>query len=216
MGAVLRRWAEACSDEQNRKRFLEALPASNAGSLPWYFALNFPGDGTANAIRESLAPAEGRRDSQIPGRVGGIDFDWWLGREALVLNPGRPLAEPEAFERWKAFLRELREVRPVLIQGILLTVAATTILEANEQLRVLFRDQVRRAADGMELDLPVYLIVTKFGLIHGFGRFFAELADRGRPLGFSLDGTLDGFAACSSELVRKLESDATRSSGTNR
>lgn len=99
---------------------------------------------------------------------------------------------------WQGFLRVLRQVRPrAPINGALLAVDVSKLLSDDPNQSVTHAAQLRsRLAELREhlgIRFPVYVVLTKMDLLHGFAEYFASLTTEARAQvwGFTLPW-LDG------------------------
>jgi type VI secretion system protein ImpL len=153
-------------------------------ALPWYLLLGASQSGKTTLLQgvaSHLAPF-----AHLAASTEGTtqDCDWWFFNTAVVLDTAASFAFPGEIERdgaqWYRFLQLLRKHRELLpINGMLLTVAADKLLlHPTEQLRheaVELRQRIHEAMDQLEVDFPVYLLVTRCDLIDGFTEFFGKV-----------------------------------------
>lgn len=169
------------------ERALEELRRSRLGrgglyDLPWLLAIGEVEAGKSAAICESgldLPSEYARLVSDGPTR----DCDWWLANEAVVLDAsGRFLEADEGPARsgWRKLLRLIRRARNRLpIEGVIVAVPVTKLLrwsprELEEDARKL-RRRLNELKDGLKVDAPVYVLVTKLDQLDGFVEFVSHI-----------------------------------------
>ena len=240
-----RRMADALADDGNdsqaradeeqkrlRARFAEAMKllrrrrreGHGLDALPWYLLIGAPGSGKSTLLEHSgqtfpLQEHLGR--SPLVGVGGTRSCDWWFADRAVFLDSaGRwttqdsdAVADASA---WQGFLGLLRRYRRRPLNGVIVTVSASDLLDPDEARRALHARTVRRRLDELgerlRATVPVYLVVTKCDLVSGFIDFFADLdaVARAQVWGLTLPaarsaGTADPVALFPGELERLLE-----------
>ncbi|NQZ06114.1 MAG: type VI secretion system membrane subunit TssM [Algicola sp.] len=180
------------------QRFDEALKTLNttkgkkgAGhlyELPWYIIIGPPGSGKTTALVNSGLhfPLEGQFGTEALKGVGGTRHcDWWFTDEAVLIDTAGRFTTQDSHESvdkaaWQKFmdlLKKYRKQRP--INGALIAVSITDIIDLSEQDRVNYAYTIRLRIDELTKHLgigfPVYFMFTKCDLIAGFNEFFAAL-----------------------------------------
>ncbi|MCA9651282.1 MAG: type VI secretion system membrane subunit TssM [Myxococcales bacterium] len=185
---------------------ISSLKSSRIGSrgaavalyeLPWYVIIGRPGAGKSTALRRSglsFPFRSSRGDVSVRGVGGTRNCEWWMTREAVILDTaGRYTSEDADRDEWLAFLdllKRFRARRP--INGILATVSATELAAGSPQDASALAREVRGRVDELQDRLgvaaPVYVVVTKCDLLPGFLEMFGDLTDedRGQIWGFTL------------------------------
>lgn len=169
--------------------------------LPWYVFVGAPGSGKTTALVNSglnfpLAEKFGR---VAVGGVGGTrNCDWWFTDKAVLIDTaGRYTTQDsdQAEDRraWHAFLDLLRKTRPRRpLNGVILAVSAADLLQQGPDERgahaAALRARLQELDERLSTRLPVYVLVTKIDLLHGFTAYFDDLgkAQRGQVFGFTL------------------------------
>lgn len=217
------------------ERAVASLKASRIGArgasmalyqLPWYVIVGRPGAGKSTALRRSgleFPFRSSRGEVSVRGVGGTRNCEWWMTREAVILDTaGRYTSEESDREEWFAFLellRRYRKQRP--INGILATISATDLATGNPTDAAVLAREVRGRVDELQDQLgvvaPVYLIITKCDLLPGFVEMFADLPEeqRSQIWGFTLPArsqrNLAGQCAnCFDELLTILEKRTLR------
>lgn len=152
--------------------------------LPWYLVLGVGGAGKSSLIRNSGLQVPGQAPGELKGIGASQNFEWWFTSQAVFLEASQRFVAPDqgvAGDRaWRAGLEQLRKHRPGLpLNGILVTVPATDLLDpvagALEAKAKLLRRRLEALIKELDLVCPVYLVVTKADLVHGFQEFFGDL-----------------------------------------
>ncbi len=174
--------------------------------LPWYMVLGSGASGKSSLIRNSGLRVPGRAPGEIKGIGASPHCEWWLTNQAVVLEANRRFADPgkdKAAERdWTTFLDQLRKHRPQTpLNGVVITLSAEDLLRSSADEIEARVQHLRRRLDDLvsrlHLVFPLYLVITKTDLVHGFGEFFGDLhgAAREQIWGATLPGALMSQAA---------------------
>ena len=155
--------------------------------LPWYVIIGAPGAGKTTALVNSglefpLAAQLGKK--AVRGIGGTRNCDWWFTNEAVLIDTaGRYTTHDShrAADRtaWLGFLDLLSQYRPGRpINGVLLTLSVSDLLNATEAQRVAHAKELRARIDELHerlgIRFPIYAMVTKCDLLAGFMEFFAD------------------------------------------
>ncbi|CAN0597462.1 unnamed protein product, partial [Ectocarpus sp. 12 AP-2014] len=138
--------------------------------------------------------------------VGGTrNCDWFFTEDAILIDTaGRYVqqkSDPETdAKEWGGFLGLLKKHRGRRsLNGVILTLSVEELLGDETALKDHGRDIRRRLqelSDHLEIQLPVYLAITKMDLIPGFESFFGALntSDREQVWGITLpvEARVDG------------------------
>lgn len=158
-------------------------------ALPWYLMIGESGMGKTSALANARVSSTMTEISRVAGMAGTPNCDWWFFDRAIVLDTaGRytiPIDETTDVEEWKEFLALLaryRKKEPV--NGVIVAVAADRLLadDANK-LRDDGQSIRRRIDQTMRVTgakFPVYLLITKMDLVHGFVEFCQLLPEQTR------------------------------------
>ena len=169
--------------------------------LPWYLFIGAPGAGKTTALVNSglsFPLAEKFGSGAIHGVGGTRNCDWWFTDQAVLIDTaGRYTTQDshaqEDKSAWEDFLGLLKQSRPRRpLNGVLLSVSVADLLGQSAEQRGALAAALR--ARLLELDaklaarLPVYVLVTKTDLLHGFSEYFADLGkeQRAQVFGFTL------------------------------
>jgi type VI secretion system protein ImpL len=185
--------------QQLQDSFLEALRTLDNSSalqqqaglplyaLPWYVLIGESQSGktallrsVANTFSPFIRPGPG--SSTLPQ-----DCEWCFFNTAIILDTTGRYAISDQPERdlwqWHRFLELLRHYRSLQpINGVILAVAADSLM-ARDQARLradaeALRQRLAEVGRELEVDCPVYLLVTRCDLIEGFTEFFACVPER--------------------------------------
>ncbi|MCI0596918.1 MAG: type VI secretion system membrane subunit TssM, partial [candidate division Zixibacteria bacterium] len=158
--------------------------------LPWYMIIGRPAAGKTTLVKNSglSFPAfdSGPESSAIRGFGGTRNCDWWFTNEGIILDTaGRYTAEGGAQDQaeWNAFVGMLKKARKKApINGLVLAVGFDELLgrEDVEAEARLLRGKIDELLDQLGIIFPVYLVFTKYDLLHGFVDFFGDLGKRER------------------------------------
>ena len=198
-----------------RERFEEAVSAlkqqrrsgHSLYDLPWYVIIGAPGSGKTTALLNSglKFPLEQRVGKGALRGVGGTrNCDWWFTDEAVFLDTaGRyttqdsdATSDSVGWAEFLALLRKYRARRP--LNGVIVTVSVQDLLMLDQAAREAHVEAARnRLAElnrELNIQLPVYVMVTKCDLVDGFSEYFEDLTVEGRAqvwgVTFAYDQTL--------------------------
>ena len=165
-------------------------------SLPWYVIIGPPGAGKTTALKHSglVFPFADPSGGGVRGVGGTRNCDWWFTNEAILLDTaGRYTTEQDDRDEWISFLQMLLRYRSRQpLNGILVAVSVTDLIDANEQQIEAMGKKIRARVDEvmtqLHMVLPVYVLFTKCDLIAGFSEFFGDLrkSDRAQAWGATL------------------------------
>jgi type VI secretion system protein ImpL len=204
---------------QLRERFetgVATLKQSRRGGhslydLPWYIIIGAPGSGKTTALLNSglKFPLEQRMGKGALRGVGGTrNCDWWFTDEAIFLDTaGRYTTQDSDAESdaagWSEFLSLLKKYRTRRpLNGIILTISAHDLMTQGAHGREIHVEAARRRLNEvyqqLNIQLPVYVMVTKCDLVAGFMEYFDDLTQEGRAqvwgVTFPYEQTLNGEA----------------------
>ena len=180
--------------------------------LPWYVIVGAPGSGKTTALVNSGLnfPLEQRSGKGALRGVGGTrNCDWWFTDEAVFLDTaGRYLTQDSdaasdsaGWAEFLSLLKTYRKRRP--INGVILTISAQDLMVQGHAGREAYVAAARRRLNELnkelQIQLPVYVMVTKCDLVAGFTEYFDDLEKDGRAqvwgITFPYDETTSGKAA---------------------
>ena len=169
--------------------------------LPWYVFIGGPGSGKTTALINSglrFPLADKTGVGSIQGVGGTRNCDWWFTDEAVLIDTAGRYTTQDSHQEgdkkaWQGFLGLLKKTRPRRpLNGIFLTVSVPDLLGQGQQERARLADAL--CARLLEIDealrtrLPIYVLVTKCDLLHGFTEYFDDLGKdaRGQVWGITL------------------------------
>lgn len=196
---------QSMKDNLNQRNYLYALP--------WYLVL-----GTENTGKTSLVNRSGQSfvfSSVMKASSGKSSdnlhhFDWWIGEEAVLIDPDGELLtqgyhdensdgqlERRLWVHFIEWLERTRSRRP--LNGVVITVdmakLASESVSERKTYATLLRARLRELMETLSTRMPVYVTLTKMDLLEGFDVFFRHYSksQREEVLGFtfSLDSVND-------------------------
>ena len=171
--------------------------------LPWYVIVGEPGSGKTEAIRHSQAGFPPGLQDEFQGVGGTINMNWWFTNYAVILDTAGRLifeeVEPGVTGEWREFLRLLKKHRyNCPVNGLLLTIPVESLIqdapEEMERKAAKIARQLEVIQRELDVRFPVFVLVTKCDLIHGFREYFESLDDpraQQQMLGWSNPAPLD-------------------------
>ena len=171
-----------------QKRFGRTGNRQHLYQLPWYLVFGSPGSGKTTAVRHSGLnfPLDDITQGNSLGGVGGTrNCDWWITDQAVLLDTaGRYTTQDSdaAYDAqgWQNFLDLLRRNRKQQpINGAVLVVSTDELLRMGDQewqhYTRTVTTRLRELTEQLQMDFPVYLLVTKVDLLAGCREFFDSL-----------------------------------------
>jgi type VI secretion system protein ImpL len=212
-----------------RERFEEAVGAlkqqrrsgHSLYDLPWYVIIGAPGSGKTTALVNSglKFPLEQRVGKGALRGIGGTrNCDWWFADEAIFLDTaGRyttqdsdATSDSVGWTEFLALLKKYRARRPV--NGVIVTVSVQDLLVLDPAAREAHIDAARnRLAElnhELQIQLPVYVMVTKCDLVDGFSEYFEDLNPEERAQVWGVTFPYDQTLANESPTVYPAEFDS--------
>lgn len=169
--------------------------------LPWYVFVGAPGSGKTTALINSglsFPLAEKYGPGAIAGVGGTRNCDWWFTDEAVLIDTAGRYTTQDSDQSgdkraWEAFLDLLKKTRPRRpLNGVVLSISVADLLQQGTAERAshaaALRARLQELDERLAARLPVYVLVTKTDLLHGFTAYFDDLgkAQRAQVLGFTL------------------------------
>jgi hypothetical protein len=171
--------------------------------LPWYVIVGEPGSGKTEAIRHSQAGFPPGLQDEFQGVGGTINMNWWFTNYAVILDTAGRLifeeVEPGVTSEWREFLGLLKKHRyHCPVNGLLLTIPVESLVQDSPEEMERKAAKIARQLEVIQRELdvrfPVFVLVTKCDLIHGFREYFESLDDpraQQQMLGWSNPAPLD-------------------------
>lgn len=169
--------------------------------LPWYVFIGAPGAGKTTALVNSGLSFP-LADKFGPGAIRGVggtrNCDWWFTDDAVLIDTAGRYTTQDSHQvedktAWDGFLNLLKKSRPRRpLNGVFLTVSVADLLsqavEARNTLAASIRARLMELDNTLATRLPVYILVTKSDLLHGFNEYFGNLGkeQRAQVWGFTL------------------------------
>lgn len=193
---------QAATDEEVKvlsERFNDALQVLKHSSgkgkgkqylyeLPWYVIIGPPGSGKTTALVNSglRFPLSEQYGYEAVRGVGGTrNCDWWFTDEAVLIDTaGRYTTQDSHADQdskaWHGFLKLLKKYRKRRpINGVLVAISIADIMTQTEQEKNAhihaIRSRLLELQNQLNIQFPVYLLITKSDLIAGFSEFFDDL-----------------------------------------
>ncbi len=157
-------------------------------ALPWFMIIGPSAAGKTTLLRNSglhFPYAQGS-DIDIKGFGGTRNCDWWFSNEAVLLDTaGRYTTEENDHEEWSAFLGMLKKYRSrIPLNGVMVAVSLADLLTSDEggldwHVKII-RDRLGELTAELGCVFPVYIVLTKCDLLHGFEAYFQDLSETDR------------------------------------
>lgn len=157
-------------------------------TLPWYVMIGLPGSGKTTALKNSglQFPLHSQFGEEPIQGTGGTRYcDWWFTNEAIMIDTaGRYTAQDDArkseAKSWHSFLDILKKGRPKRpLNGIIVTISAEDILNKTNTQKSLhataIKQRIQELNHQLNMELPVYVMLTKADTIAGFTTFFDDM-----------------------------------------
>lgn len=155
----------------------------NLYTLPWYMLLGEPAGGKSTTLRSSGLEFPVGAEA-ISGVGGTRNCDWWFTNEAVILDTaGRfTFDEKNAPDQagWIEFLNLLKRFRARCpVNGVIIAIPCTSLLEDSadkvEQNALKIKEKLQELQRQLEIQFPVWVLVTKADKLFGFTEFFSRL-----------------------------------------
>lgn len=167
-------------------------------TLPWYLLIGEPQSGKSTTLKNSGLEFPVGTEA-LSGAGGTRNCDWWFTNEAIVLDTaGRfTFQEQNAPDQaeFKTFLKLLSKNRPRCpINGVILVIPCSSLLgdsdEVRDQKAQNIREKLTQLQRELEVQFPVFILITKADQILGFTEFFSRIpaTDQRQILGWSMPG----------------------------
>lgn len=170
------------------KRFGAVGKRRHLYQLPWYIVIGSPGSGKTTAIRHSGLefPLDDLTQGGSLSGVGGTrNCDWWVTDQAVLLDTAGRYTTQDSDAKydakgWQNFLELLRRNRKKQpINGAVIVVSTDEIIKLDDnewkQHARTLTVRLRELIEQLQMDFPVYLLVTKLDLLPGCREFFDNL-----------------------------------------
>ncbi|MGL4238479.1 type VI secretion system membrane subunit TssM [Tabrizicola sp.] len=157
--------------------------------MPWYVIIGPPGSGKTTALRQSGLHFPIDLADDLKGVGGTRNCDWFFTEDAVLVDTaGRYVqqkSDPEVDSaEWLGFLDMLKKHRGRrALNGVILTLSLKELFAGEAAVRDHGREIRKRLAElreRLQIQLPVYLMITKVDLVPGFEAFFGALTTKER------------------------------------
>jgi type VI secretion system protein ImpL len=157
--------------------------------MPWYVIIGPPGTGKTTALKQSGLHFPIDLSDDIKGVGGTRNCDWFFTDTAVLVDTaGRYVeqaSDPEIdAAEWGGFLALLKKHRGKrALNGVIVTLSMQELLGDEDALKAhgkTIRKRLAELRERLQIQLPVYLMITKADLVPGFEPFFADLTSRDR------------------------------------
>ena len=190
--------------------------------LPWYIIIGPPGCGKTTLLKNSnlkFALEEEFGKSAIKGVGGTRNCDWWFAEDAVILDTAGRYATQDSHqeldrEGWLGFLsmlKKYRRRRP--LNGAIVAISISDLMAQTSEERhahaQAIQSRIQELYEQLGVQVPIYVLFTKFDLLHGFMEYFEELNqnDRAQVWGttFDLETSQSGATECLDDELSRLE-----------
>lgn len=156
--------------------------------LPWYLVLGPDGSGKTALLREGFPADIIYTPEAVRGAEQRLFIVPYVGRQAVIFDVSGELigqADPLHRRLWEhalGWLVEKRARQP--LNGLILTLDFPALLTADkkqleEQIQLL-RSRLQDVRQHLHCQLPVYVVLTRLDLLHGFAALFQALDKKDR------------------------------------
>ena len=174
----------------------------NLYDIPWFVLIGESGSGKTVMMRNSGLSFDQRYQEKAQGTGGTLHVDWWLATEGVVLDTAGRMVVKDADagdpERWDRFLKSLLRMRPHCpVNGVILVVPSESLLKDDirqrEEKAQQLRERLLEIQSILEVQFPVWLVITKSDRIVGFAEFASQFSveQQRQIFGWSYEGAFD-------------------------
>lgn len=173
----LDRWLLRLQSHLDSRRYL--------WQLPWYMVIGPAGSGKTTLLREGFSSDIIYTTDAVRGEEQHLYIIPHVGRQAVIFDISGSLCEQQEadalhrrlWEHVMGWLVEKRARQP--LNGIILTLDFPELLTADkrrrEHLLQVLRGRLQDVRQHLHCQLPVYVVLTRLDLLHGFAALFQSL-----------------------------------------
>ena len=162
-------------------------------ALPWYLVIGYPGSGRSTALHALNLTWDGDDGPFKTGAPTSL-CTYWMPKEAAFIEPGATVLGPSRQpDQLRGLCAELCAARPrEPIDGILLVLNIADFIDLDDQSLENWATGLRRylveIGQALSVDVPVYVVLTRYDAIWGFAEVFQWTPERKKedPWGFNL------------------------------
>jgi type VI secretion system protein ImpL len=162
-------------------------PGRASEQLPWYLLIGPHGSGKTSLLDFSGLdfPLNKVERKLTRDTAGSRNCDWYFSNQAVLLDTaGRYFSQPQPqvdASGWMTLLKLLRQRRRARpINGVLVTLPVEVLLGNDElhleALAATVRRRLQEVHRELQIDVPVYLVLSKADAVPGFDEFFDQLS----------------------------------------
>ncbi|HKU00257.1 MAG TPA: type VI secretion system membrane subunit TssM [Paraburkholderia sp.] len=193
---ALKRLRECVLSTSRVATWLDRLTGRSKYHLPWIVVAGSAGSGKTSLLVSSGLRLHGPLPAGAPVPPT-TQCDWWYADDAVLVDTPHDTLEtrqdgtPEPNGIWTTLARLLRRYRPRQpLNGVLLTVAADTLVSLSAPERTASAERLARPLRAMQTRLdvrvPVYVCVTRMDRLRGFSDYFRNLGHEAREAAWGI------------------------------
>ncbi|WP_434676984.1 type VI secretion system membrane subunit TssM [Pseudomonas sp. R1-18] len=155
--------------------------------LPWYLLIGPQGSGKTSLLDFSGLdfPLNKVERKLTRDTAGSRNCDWYFSNQAVLLDTAgryfsqtQPQVDAGGWMALLKLLRQRRRARP--LNGVLVTLPVEVLLGTDElqveALAATVRRRLQEVHRHLQIDVPVYLVLSKADAVPGFDEFFDQLS----------------------------------------
>lgn len=155
--------------------------------LPWYLLIGPQGSGKTSLLDFSGLdfPLNKVERKLTRDTAGSRNCDWYFSNQAVLLDTAgryfsqtQPQVDAGGWMTLLKLLRQRRRARP--LNGVLVTLPVEVLLGTDElqieALATTVRRRLQEVHRHLQIDVPVYLVLSKADAVPGFDEFFDQLS----------------------------------------
>lgn len=152
--------------------------------VPWFMLIGEPQSGKSTTLLNSGIEFPLGKES-LSGVGGTRNCDWWFANEAVILDTAGRFTFQERNapdkDEWLTFLQLLRRHRSTCpVNGVIVVIPVTSLQENSQEVLEEKAQNIRAKLDNiqkvLEIQFPVFVLITKADHILGFTEFCGRLS----------------------------------------